>query len=447
MPFPAAVKTIAALRKGPIARGAISSIVIRVAALALGFVQAILTARLLGPEGYGVVAVALSVVTIAATVATLGLGPLAVREVARLTVRSDWGALRGFLRFSTLSVLGVSCVTAAVIAALPLTTELFDPAFRTAIALAAPLIPLLALLFLFRGLCQGFGRVVSAQAPGDLLRPAIMATALGFLLATASMVSTPGYLAIAIGATLAGTLAAGLSLQRIVSIVVPEHLPHMAPRDWGLASAPFLGTAVLGLLLGEVNTLLLGWLAGPGEAGLFQPLARIAPVMLIGLRAVGIRYMSRVSELWEKGDLGHLERVTRLVTVTTTLFAAATCAAILAFAPWILAAFGKEFTANISALGWFAAAQMFTAACGPVGMLLTMSGYTGKALLGQLLGLAANLALGMWLIPEHGAHGAAQAMAGGVVVWNLVMLWSVRRDLGFDPSLLGALVRLIPRRH
>ena len=39
MPFPVHVKTIAALRKGPIARGAISSIVIRVAALALGFVR------------------------------------------------------------------------------------------------------------------------------------------------------------------------------------------------------------------------------------------------------------------------------------------------------------------------------------------------------------------------------------------------------------------------
>lgn len=54
MPFPVHVKTIAALRKGPIARGALSSIAIRVGALGLWFVQAVLTARLLGPGGWPV---------------------------------------------------------------------------------------------------------------------------------------------------------------------------------------------------------------------------------------------------------------------------------------------------------------------------------------------------------------------------------------------------------
>jgi hypothetical protein len=64
VPVPDLAKKIVALRQGPIGRATIPSIAIRVAALALGFVQAILTARLLGPEGYGLVAVALSVATI-----------------------------------------------------------------------------------------------------------------------------------------------------------------------------------------------------------------------------------------------------------------------------------------------------------------------------------------------------------------------------------------------
>jgi O-antigen/teichoic acid export membrane protein len=152
-----------------------------------------------------------------------------------------------------------------------------------------------------------------------------------------------------------------------------------------------------------------------------------------------MRYGPRVSELWAQGDTAQLIRVTRMVTVTTTLFAAATCAAILLLAPWILGIFGKAFTANAAALGWIAAAQMFSVACGPAGLLLTMSGHPSRALAGHLAGLSVNVALGLWLIPQHGAHGAAQAMAGGTVVLNLVMLVGVRRHLGFDPSLAGLL--------
>lgn len=79
---------ITTLGGAAIARGAVASIVIRTTAIGLGFIQAVLTARLLGPEGYGIVAVALSVATVAATLSVLGLGPLAVRELARLVAKA-----------------------------------------------------------------------------------------------------------------------------------------------------------------------------------------------------------------------------------------------------------------------------------------------------------------------------------------------------------------------
>ena len=446
MPIPASVKTIAALRKGPIARGALLSIAIRVTAIGLLFFQAVLMARLLGPGGYGVVAVALSVVSIAATVAMLGLGQLAVREVAQLSAREDWGILRGFLRFSTLTVLAFSSLAAIGIAVLAEATELFGPAFRTEILLGALLVPLLAMLNVLRGLCQGFGRIVAAQAPGDLLRPMILVAALGIVLLTATELTTTGYIAITIGATLAGTSAAALILRRIVAAGVPASRPAMTLGKWSLATRAFLGIALVGILLGEVNTLMLGWLVGPTEAGLFQPLARLAPVMLIGLEAVGMRYSPRVSELLALGEVERLVRITRLATMATTLIVVATCAGVLVLAPWILGAFGKAFTANVAALGWIAAAQVFNAACGPVGMLLAMSGHQSRVLVGRAVALATNVALGFWLIPQDGAHGAALAMAGGIVVWNLLMLLSVRRHLGFDPSLLGVLIRYTKRR-
>lgn len=414
-----------------------ASIAIRMTAMGVGFVQAILTARLLGPEGYGVVAVAMSVAAIAATLATLGLGPLAVREVAQLAARAEWGRLNGFLRFSLVTVLAASALAGAGLA---LGSGLFGPAFRPAVALAGLLVPLMALTALFRGTAQGFGRVAAAQAPGELLRPAVMLALLGLAALAGGGLGTTGYIALATGAALAGVLAGGIALRRVARLALAAS-PSGGARGWSRAGLPFLGITLAVIVQGEVNTLMLGRLAGPGEAGLFQPVARLAPLMALGVQAVGMRYAPRVSELWAQGDTASLRRITRLVTVTTTLAAVAACALILLAAPWLLAAFGRAFTVNAPALWWLAAAQVFNTACGPVGLLLTMTGHPARALRGHLAALAANAALGLWLIPGLGAYGAAQAMAGGIVVWSIVLLVSVRRIVGFDPSLSAVLRR------
>ena len=74
-----------------------------------------------------------------------------------------------------------------------------------------------------------------------------------------------------------------------------------------------------------------------------------------------------------------------------------------------------------------------------LGILLAMTGRTGLAVLGQSAGIAANLAVGLLLIPQQGAAGAATAAVAALVVWNLVLVVVVRRKLGFDPTLLSAL--------
>ena len=439
MPFPASVKTIAALRKGPIARGALSSITIRVAALALWFVQAILTARLLGPDGYGVVAVALSVATIATTLTMLGLAPLAVREVPQLVVRADWSKLRGFLRFSTLTVFAFSSLVAMGTATFALTTELFDPAFRTEIILATLLVPLLAMLMVLRGLCQGFGRVVAAQAPGELLRPIILVTSLGLLLLTATVVTTTNYIAITIAAALAGTITAALSLRRIVAKSVPASPPRMAPRDWGRAAAPFLGIAVFAIVGTEANTVILGGMAGPVEAGLFQPIARIAPILMIANEAVSMPLAPRLAKMWEHQDLQGIRELLRKSTVAAVGGTVAVSIALLLLAPYILGAFGQEFLINEHLLLWIALAQILNAACGAAGLLLDMAGKMKLRILAQGVTMVVQICFGLVLIGPYGAEGAAAALVAATLVWSLANWFLARKALGVETSLLSLL--------
>ena len=423
---------------GPVARGSLMSIVVRIVLLALGFVQAVLTARLLGPEGYGTVAVALAVVNVAATGAMLGFGPLPLREVARLSVRADWSDLRGFLFFSVVAVIGASIVIGGGIALLALATEVVDPHYRHEIAIAVLLVLPFAMIFYFRGVLQGFGHVLASQLPGDVLRPAILVTGLGLLFFLARPATTTSYLAVAIGAAYLAMATAVVMSWRAAARQIPAAPKTLRPRQWSGAGATFLAVSLLTILGSELSTLLLGWLSDPRQTGLYQPVARLAPLMLIAQQAVSIPVAPRVVRFWEKGDAAGLHRMTWLVVLSVTGATILFCGAIVGLAPLILAIFGEDFLSMRQAILIVAVSQVFAAACGPVGLLLSMTGHQRTVVRCRVAGLAVNLALGFLLIPGQGAEGAALAFAAGTLVWTVFMLIAVKRRLGFDASLFGA---------
>jgi len=430
-------RSLASLGRGPIARGSLLSIAIRVAALGLLFLQAVLTARLLGPEGYGTIAVALSIATIAATVAMLGFGPLAVREVARLSARADWITLRGFLRYSGLAVIIASLVAGGAIAALALWTGLFGVHFRFEIAIAAVLVLPLAALIYLRGVLQGFGRILSAQVPNDLLRPVIIVGCVGGLLFFGSSISTVGFMTLVLAAACLAALLAAISLARSVRTLAPTKITEVQSRHWGRAAAPFLAIFVLGIIGTEANTLILGWLAGPAEAGLFQPVARLVPIMLIANEALAMPLAPRIAARWEERDLDGIRHLFRLATRFATVVTAIVVLGLVLLAPLIFSAFGREFLVNAHLVLWIGMAQLVSAGTGQAALLLTMAGAMRLRILVQGLMLLVQLGLGLVLIGPFGAAGAALALVGAILVWSILNWLFARVALGIDTSLIA----------
>src|SRR5690606_9427459 len=147
---------------------------------------------------------------------------------------------------------------------------------------------------------------------------------------------------------------------------------------------------------------------------------------VLPVQAASMRFAPRIAELWERGRRDEIERLRRIFTYSTFTLTVCLALALVACGPLLMAAFGPEFEQSARLLWIVAVAQIFNAACGPVGMLLTMRGRTRAALSGQLAGLGVNCAIGLWLIGDYGAMGAAIAMAAGIVTWNLVMFVQVR---------------------
>lgn len=423
--------SLARLSLGPIARGSIFSLTAKIFALAMGFSAAVLAARLLGPGGYGEFAVALSGATVAAVLGGLGINNLAVREIARLRAAEDWQGVRAFTRWSLAATLAASALAAGLLALISFRGGLFG----RELLWAAPIVMLLALLQAIRGIVNGAGQVAAAQLPLDVVRWTLIVAGFLALLLGGGLATPDLLLLVWIVALLAALIVAGAALTRVLP--GPVAAGGGAGRGWLGEALPFLGIALLGIAGSEAATILLGWLAGPEQAGLFQPIARITPIMTLAADAIAMPLSPRLAASWHLGDRADLLVVIRKAALAATVSTAAILALILLLLPFILAAFGPEFAGQGEYLWWIAGAQLVNAFVGPAPLLLSIAGEMRHRLAIQLVTFAVQIGISILLIPRLGVEGAALALAAGIVTWA-VLHWLVAwRTTRIDTSVLG----------
>jgi O-antigen/teichoic acid export membrane protein len=443
-----AIATGARWTRGPIARGSIVSFGIRIAGLGITLVQAAVMARLLGAEGYGRVATAISFAQVAATVIQLGLGPLAVRDVSRRIAAGDTaGARRFFLRSVTI-VGALSAISAGAPALVLATKGSTLGAFESAILIGGMITAPFAFILLLRGIAQGAGNVALAQWPGEVLRPAVLVAVLLTGLAAGFHFSPPAVLA-AIFLVAGGAAAvAGVLTWRLLAALPEGSEGTVQPAGNMLRNAmPFLGIAIVGVLQSEIATLMLSALATSEQVGLYQPVSRLSPLIALPMNAVAMSYTPRFAELWQRGLHDRARAVTHSFTLVTFTAGLAIFAVLALFAPLILRLFGPDFAPAADLLRLQAAGQLFMAACGPAGEVITMAGRSRDALVALAGGVIIQALAGAALIPAHGALGATvAAIAGTVVSWLFMAVWA-RRASGFDPSVITAVLDLQAARQ
>jgi O-antigen/teichoic acid export membrane protein len=314
--------------------------------------------------------------------------------------------------------------------------------YQKALLLGSFAVPLFALHLLLRGLILGSGRVVAAHVPLDVLRWAITLALIATLVVGASRIS-PASIILVLVVALAISLAvsAGIFYQRLRSLP-PGTIRTAGQPRWLLQALPFLAIALFGILGTEIGTLLLGWLSGPREAGLYQPIAKLAPLMLLANEAIDAALAPKIVHSWETGDRQSLQRRVSRAALVSALATAAIATSIVIASPYILAAFGPEFTKYRSLLVWIGAAQVVNAATGAAPLLLAMTGDMKRRIGAQAITMVVEAGLAVALIPSLGAPGAVAALVASILVWSLAHWWLALRTIGIDTSLLSAFVQL-----
>lgn len=407
--------------------GLTSAAAIRIGGRGLVFVLALVLARELGVEGFGIYSFATTWVTVLLAVSGLGYGSLLLRQTAVYVERGQPEFLLGLIQTArrTIIPLSILLVVVAVIAA----AAFFDPIFLVPLVIALPSVIIRTSALIWEGILRGLGRVDESFIPTYIVYPVLMLAGVGLVVVLGDGLSPEVALGIYLLAFTAATVMAWwLARGRLRPILGADTEPaHPETGRYSLL-IPFTTLTMLGSLSAGLGMIMLGLLDLPDAVGILSVALKLVEPMMILYGVVLLGLSSRIAALHARGDLGQLQpeigRVARI-----GLFWAAPIGLILVLFPdLILSLFGDGFDEAETSLLILVPAFLFSIIAGVGPAALMMTDHQRVAVVIKAAGLGLNLVLCLALIPGHGASAAALALSADIILTNtagVIVAWKL----------------------
>ena len=431
-------------------QGALGSMVLKVLFTVITFANVVLLARILGPEGYGVVAFVLAVVSVLAIPSQFGIPILATRELAVARVREQWGLMRGFIQRAQQAIAVFTVVlVAAAMTALYFLHDGLAPEKLESMAWGLLLVPLLSLAGLRNGMLKGLRKVLLGQLPEQLIRPGMLFLALlvviwGF---PAVDLSAAQVMMLQVVAATTALLVGAWIFRRVRPPEIITAEPRYQTRLWLVSVVPLGLTEALRQVNGQTDILLLGLMASDAEVGLFRVADQIAVLVLFGQQVISSVLAPHFAHMHATGEHESLQR---LMTASARVILALTFPVVLVLIifgkPVLAGFFGSEFEAAYGPLVILCLGQFLNASMGPVSLLLSMTGHERDMMTGMGISVVVNIMFNLILIPLYGMYGAAITTVLTLATWNLILRRQVRRRLGIESSALFGAITYQPKK-
>jgi O-antigen/teichoic acid export membrane protein len=188
-----------------------------------------------------------------------------------------------------------------------------------------------------------------------------------------------------------------------------------------------------------VSTLLVASILGPEAAGAVFVADRTTRLVLLALTGINQALAPEISSAFYSGDRRHVQRITSLTALGASAVALTTLVCFLFFGPFILSIFDPAYATpqTHTILMIFAIGASFASACGPIELLLQLTGLQNQLMKILLIFNAIGLVLTAIATYLFGPIGSAVGIAGTWIAWNIIAVMIARRRIGVDPSLLG----------
>lgn len=419
-------------------QGTAGAFAVRAAAACVALLMNVLLARVLSVSDYGVAALGLSWLTIVATLACFGTDTVSVRYIAEANARGDSGQITAIMRWGRNLTLSLGTVVGLVSCGL-VYAVFSDYSGNQLLALCIIVMatPLLALALNLASVLRGVKKVVFAATVETLIKPfGVLLMVVGVAWISAW---SPTVISVAVAILLAHAAMALTGVNATRSLAAQPGMPtsHTQQKEWLHVAKPLAFMSVLGVLIGNIDTVLVGSFVDAESAGIYRASAQLANLVSFGLAASNGIMAPLIAEMYSSDKHAELRKTLRFSVALVAAVGVGGALVMGVGGPFALRLFGAEYQAGYHALLILLAAQALNALCGPTGITMSMTGHQGQAARIFALSALISVALNIMLIPQYGILGAATANAIGVAIWNLSILVFLKRRLKLDPSILA----------
>jgi O-antigen/teichoic acid export membrane protein len=405
-------------------RGSSLLVVGRLMSLGINFFVQVLTVRYLAKSDYGAFAYALSIVSIGADVALLGLNRALNRFVPIYHEQRDYGTMFGTIILVMGSVVGLGVALVALVFGLQgfLTQSVVNNPLSVGLLLILiALLPAQALDNLLRGMLTVFAGpreiffqkyvVVPGLKLGAVLLVILMQEDVYFL---ATCYLLRGLLGVVIYVVMLERAFARHALWERLNL---KSLRMPARTIFGF-SVPLLTTDLL-----ETTTavIMLEYFRGTTDVAEFWAVSSLAELNNIILQSLELLYTPLAARLFARHDVAGLNDLYWQSTIWITIVTFPIFAVCFFLAePVTVLLFGSRYASAASILAILAVGEFCNAALGLNRYTLLVYARVRLITSINVLGVLIRLGLNFWLIPRYGALGAAIATSGALVAHNLL---------------------------
>ena len=440
------------LNDGELGRGfiksTIGSVLLRLTGAAATFLVGVQLARYLGPEGYGIYGLVISMIAILAVPSQMGIPLLVTREISATHARKKWGELFGIVRWSAQTVTILSFVTALLAFAVLFFWSVLDNEISVdPFILGLLMLPILALTKLAGSGLRGFHRIVLGQAPDVVIRPLLYSALLFiWMIWVGEITPSEAIVAHALAATVA-LIFAWVSYRATVSRIESVSKRVVSVARWLTSGAKMAIAEALRIIDGHAAILLLGILASAEGVGHFRVAVSVATFAVLPIAVLNLVAGPLISKLYAEGDSDRLRKLIAIVAFIMT-------AGVIAIAlPFLVAGegligvvFGASYIPAVDVLILLLVAQVIHSSFGVCSTFLNMSGHEGRVTRALTISLPVNVLLIVILVPQVGIEGAAIAYICGQLVWSFLMWRDAKRLTDIDTSVLSLPILFFARR-
>jgi len=384
-----------------------------------GFLSRAVMARFFSRAEYGVFNLALTILSVALVIATMGFQNSLPREVAFYKERKP--SRIGSLISTALIIVSLTSLTvmALLVSGSVYVAQVFnEERLIHALKVISLALPFSALIRSFIAISRGFGRVREKVYFQNLLYPLLWFSLIGI----GALVKAEFYYVF-----VAYVVAQAVTFFALVANVFRVGLFKPGPIDLKLGkelirfSAPLMLSGIVGFVMTWTDTLMLGYYKTSEVVGLYNAASPLARLIRMFLSSAAFLYPPIVSRLYAQGKIDEMKRTYQILTKWIFLLTLPAFSMMFLFPEVTIGFFfGVKYVSAALALRILALGFMFHTLLSFNWLSLLVIGESSFIMVSGFVSAVFNVILNAFLIPIYGMNGAAIATATSFFVENVL---------------------------